>query len=302
MADEWYEHWPVEKYINETEMLLQDGGGKLRDCVSVRGGYEGTGARPVKQWGAATYRNYDYTADRKSDTPDLSTPTDARWVVPDPIEWGELVSDFDRDNLDASPLPEVMQYGTLAINRGEDDRLLKSFFADAQTGVRGQTTTVFNTANSVPVDGTTPGVTHEQIRSGLAILMGNEAEIFGGDGIYMAITEIEWQRLFGEIATTSADYISGRPTETAKLPQLYGVTMVPFSNARMAANITPGTNEQNLPMWQKSGMHMGIWRNTEVKVLRRDDKRGDPQPYIRQTVGVSRLQEGKVVQVKAYRA
>ncbi len=304
MANEWYEVWPVEQYINETEALLQDMGGKLRGCVSVRGGYEGTGARPVKQYGQATYRAYDYAADRKSDTPDLSTPTDARWIIPDPIEWGELVSDFDRDNLDASPLPEVMQYGAMTIARGEDDRLLKSFFADAQTGTRGGTTTNFDQNNTVDTDvgGVGTGINHDKIRRGMRLLMGNEADVYSSDGIYMAITEIEWEALFGENVTISGDYVGTRPIETARLPQLYGVTMVPFSDARLSANIPPNLNVQDLPMWQKSGMHMGIWRNTEVKVLRRDDKRGDPHPYIRQTMGATRLQEDKVIKIQVTRS
>ena len=305
MAD-WYDVWPIEKYINETEMLLQDKGGKLREHVSTKGGYSGTGVRPVKQWGATTYNVYDYATDRKSDTPDIATPADARWVVPYPIEWGELISDFDRDNLDDDPLGSVLQAGAAAVQRGEDDIILQSIFMDAKTGLRGGTTTTFDANNTVPVSigGADTGLNHAKLRAGIELLLGNEAQLFEGDELNMAIGEQEWNALFGENQTVSSDFIDSRPTLTAKLPNLYSINFIPFSEARLAAQGTAyrDTNVLTLPMWMKSGVHLGLWRDREVKVLQRADKRGDPHPYIRQTVGGTRLQEGKVVKVQCYRA
>ncbi len=292
----WYDVWRVQQYVNETEMLVQDKGGKLRQGMKIKSGLSGKGARPVKQYGEAVSVDYDYTTDRKSDTPDAATPSDARWYYPIPIEWGELISDFDQDNLDDNPLPDLMNAGRMAIGRGEDDKILSAFFADANTGETGSTTTPFLAGNEVSA----AAMSHAQLREGLKILMGHEVDIYENApdmGIYMIITEVEWINLFGEDMTTSTDWVDGKPVQTARLPRLYGINFIPFSSARLNANGLVSTGTASLPMWQKGGMGMGLWRNVQVSVLPRNDKRGDPHAYIRETIGVTRLQEKKVVRI-----
>ncbi len=294
---DWFTEWRVQQYVNETEMLVQDRGGRLRPGMKIKTGLSGKGARPIKQYGEAVSVDYDYTTDRKSDTPDATTPADARWYYPLPIEWGEHISDFDQDNLDDNPLPDLMNAGRMAIARGEDDKILQAFFATAKTGETGSTDTTFPAGNTVAA----AAMSHTHLRDGLKILMGNEVEIFenGPDmGIYCVISEVEWYNLFGEDMTTSTDWVDGKPVQTARLPRLYGLTFIPISSARLNANGLVTTGTASLPMWQKGGMGLGLWRNVQVSVLPRNDRRGDPHAYIRETIGVTRLQEKKVVNLQ----
>ncbi len=298
---EWFETWRIEQFSSNVEMLLQDQGGKLRNCVSVKAGYRGKGARPVKQWGESEANE---VTERKGDTPDNAVPTDARWIYPSSIDWGHLIDEFDELMVDTSPQSEMVMAGVNAIRRKEDNKILQSFFAAAMTGESGGTSTAWDTANTVAtsVGGSNTGLNQAKIRGGLEKLMGNEADPFGPDQVYMAIGEAEWNALFGETTTTSKDFISGSPIETGKLPNLYGVNFVPFSESRLTANGLTSTNALDLPMWIKSGMHFGIWADRQVDILKRDDKKGAPHPYIKQTVGVTRTQEPKVVKIKCYRA
>ena len=59
--------------------------------------------------------------------------------------------------------------------------------------------------------------------------------------------------------------------------------------------ITSGNRE--IPVWVETGMHMGIWQDTQAQVTQRADKNYAWQVYLNQTIGATRLQQGKVIRV-----
>jgi hypothetical protein len=64
-----------------------------------------------------------------------------------------------------------------------------------------------------------------------------------------------------------------------------------------------GTNEVDVPVWCKSGMHLGIWNDITTSISKRNDLQGEPyQSYVYLTVGATRLEENKVYNIESYRA
>ena len=82
----------VQQYSTNVQLLLQQRGSRLRDCVTV-GSYTGKAAKAVEQIGEVTAQA---RTSRHADTPLISTPHDARWVHPTDYEWADMIDDQDK--------------------------------------------------------------------------------------------------------------------------------------------------------------------------------------------------------------
>jgi hypothetical protein len=60
-------------------------------------------------------------------------------------------------------------------------------------------------------------------------------------------------------------------------------------------NITSGN--RLIPLWVKSGMHLGVWQDVQASIDKRADKGNSWQVYTNMTIGSTRTQAGKVIRV-----
>jgi hypothetical protein len=59
----------------------------------------------------------------------------------------------------------------------------------------------------------------------------------------------------------------------------------------------------DIPVWARSGMHLGIWGDIRTEISQRNDLQGTPwQAYLYMTIGATRLDEEKVFNIESYRA
>lgn len=304
---EWFEAWRVEKFRNDVQILLQDKGGKIREAgaVTIGTGYSGKAISPVNQMGESDARE---VTERYGDTPHMEVAADRRWLYPSPVEWGHMIDRFDRLWSDIEPTGPLMMVGLNGMRRKEDNLILKALYGTAKTGERGETTVTFPASQQVDKDvgGNDTGINHEKLRAGIEKLGESEIDL-DSEQIFMGITMKEWNTLFGFNTTTSADFTSsgggGRPINTGKLPELYGITFIRFQEQRLRANgfYDAAGAQLKLPMWVKSGVHFGIWEERNSDILRRPDKKNIPHIYMTQTFGVTRTEEARVVQINVQR-
>lgn len=292
------ETWRIQQFKNTVETLLQERGGKLRSTVTFSGGYVGKGARPVNQIGET---EAEEDTGRYQDSPNMHIDTDARWLFPRRWRWGKLIDDVDRVQTGIAPDGEFTKAGVQAMERVEDRAILEAFFGVAKAGENGATNMAFPSANEVGVQvgggGSDTGMNHEKLREGLKKLAGNFVEIEGEEK-YLIITEHEWAQLFGINTTVSVDFVEGRPISSGKLPPLYGLNIVPFASATLRKHgLISAANVASLPLWCKSGMHLGAWKERETKVGPDPTKEFNIRIFMRQIANATRLQEGKVIRV-----
>lgn len=294
------ETWRIEQFSNTVEMLTQERGGKLRSAVTFKTGYSGKGAAPVNQVGET---EAVFSSERYADTPNMETPLDRRWIYPRKAKWGKLIDDFDRALMGITPDGEFTQAGVMAMQRIEDVCIMESFFGPAKTGETGGTTKNFPAANDVAVNVVDPGETvadtglnHTKLLKAREILAKGNVDL-DMEELYIAITEREVTNLFGYNFTTSTEFVEGRPVSTGKLPPLYGFNFIPFSSQTFTKLGLLANGVASLPVWVKSGMHLGLWKDRTTRVRERDDKEFNVQIYMDEFMGATRLQESKVVRV-----
>lgn len=298
----------VQQYSTSIQMLLQQKGGRLRDCVMVEA-FRGKGAKAVEQFGAvAPTKNLS----RHADTPLISTPQDSRWVYPNDYDWADLIDDEDKLRMLIDPTSPYQQNALNAMRRAQDEEILLSFFGTAQTGENGTTATSFPGGQIVAVNtGTaaaTAGLNVAKLRAAKKLLLAAGVDI-DGDTLYCAITSNEHDAMLNEAQAINLDYndrpvlVDGRIrafmgfnfiqcefTDTVSFPQASGGGV----NGQGLLN---GSGYRMVPAWAKSMVKLGVWNEIQSTIDRRADKRNSTQIYTTGTFGATRLQEKGVVQI-----
>jgi len=288
----------VQAYTTNVEMLLQQRGGKLLATVS-QGSYTGKGAKAVEQIGPVKpVKNLS----RHADTPLISTPADARWVFPNDYEWADLIDDQDKLRMLIDPQSAYVMNAVNAMRRAQDDEILQAFFATSATGENGTTSIAFPAGQIVGVNvgGANSNLNVAKLRAAKRLFMSAGVDL-EYEKLFAAITAADHDGLLNEIQVTSLDYNNKPTLVEGKVTSFMGFNFVPveFSDATAydaAATLVSGNNRL-MPAWASGAMHLGMWNDITTRVSVRDDKRYATQVYAKTTVGATRVQEKKVVQI-----
>lgn len=281
----------IQDYKNTIALLLQQKDSRFRMAVT-EDSYVGKAGKAVEQLGAV---NAQKRTTRHSDMPLISTPHDARWVFPVDYEWADLIDAQDKLRMIIDPTSAYAINGSNAIRRAMDDEVIAAFFGASLTGENGTTSTTFPAGNQVAATvgaGAATGMNVAKLRAAKKILMANEVDV-DDDPLFCGLSAEQHDDLLAETQAINLDYTDRPVLVDGRIKSFMGFNFI--QSERLAIN---GSSQRRNPVWAKSGMHLGIWGDLEVDVSRRTDKSGRPwQPYVSSTVGATRLEEGKVVEI-----
>lgn len=284
----------VQQYTTNVQLLSQQKGSRLRNSVTI-GQYVGKQGVPVEQFAAsvANKRTTRYPALTPADV-----GSDRRWVFPSDYDWNDLIDSIDKLRLLIDPQSSYVQVGTAAMNRAMDDEIIAAFFGTAKTGVDGSTSVTFPSSQQVSASegaSAATGLNVEKLKAGIQILLANEAwDPSGGDRITAVISAKQNRNLMDEVQVINADYNGEKATVNDGFVMSWG--KVDFIHSeRLPAN---GSSQTRVPMYVKSGMHLGMWQDLSADVSQRKDLAGLPyQVYLYGTFGGTRIEEKKVVEL-----
>ena len=286
----------VEQYTTNVAHLLQIKGGKYRSTVG-EGSHVGESAVPVDQYGSVEMQE---VVSRFAPMPRVDASVDRRWVYPVDYNLPQMVSTFDKLRLMVDPQGPLAQAAVKAAARQIDNIITDAFFADAKTGKAGGTTTSFDTTNH-RVDAAIgaaadTGMNVDKILRAKRLLQDNYVDL-DMEEPYMAITPEQEENLLRQTQVINTDYFTsmgGAPVLVdGRLSRFAGVNII-------CSNIVPSNASYRLnPMWVKSGMHLGVWADVKARIDSRPDIEGVPyQLATTLTMGATRLEEGRVIQIE----
>lgn len=283
----------VQQYKANVELQLQQIGSRLRNAVTV-GSHVGKAASVVEQFGSATAQE---KTSRHADTPLLDLAQDKRWVFPTDIEWASLIDNEDQLRAIVDLTSPYARAGAAAMDRKIDDMILSAIFGTNYTGENGTTSESFGTLGSgtydvgVDVGGTASSMNVAKLQKGVRILMtANKGELM--EPVYGAISSYEHDSLLKEVQVVNRDYGNSAVLADGKVKRFMGVDFV------LTERLTITSGNRLIPLWLKSGMYLGVWKDIMAEISKRADKSYATQVYLCMTVGATRTQLGKQIRVQ----
>jgi hypothetical protein len=295
----------VQQYAKILNELVQQKTSRLRRfCTEDK--YVGQAASPVEQVGAIAMQP---VTQRYGPMQRVDAPTDRRWVYPSDYDLPQLFDNFDKLRLLIDPKGKFVSNAHNAANRQYDDLIIAALGGTAQTGVSGQNAIVLPAAEIVSVQqgATAPtGLTVAKLRQAKLILMQNEAfsdeEGDPGDpttGLVCVAGARQLDNLMAEAQVVSRDFNDQPVLEEGRVKRFLGIEMVRSERLLTGTDDQAGTSTKVF-VWQKEGMHLGIWNDITTNISQRHDLQSEPwQSYVFMTAGATRLEEKRVVQVWA---
>lgn len=295
----------VQQYAKVLNELVQQKTSRLRKFVT-EDKYVGQAASPVEQVGAVAMQP---VTQRYGPMQRVDAQTDRRWVYPSDYDLPQLFDNFDKLRLLIDPKGKFVKNAHNAANRQYDDLIITALGGTAQTGVSGQNAITLPAAEVVSVQqgATAPtGLTVAKLRQAKLILMQNEAysdeEEDPGDpttGLVCVAGARQLDNLMAEAQVVSRDFNNQPVLEEGRVKRFFGIEFVRSERLQTGTDDQAGTSTKVF-VWQKEGMHLGVWNDITTNISQRHDLQSEPwQSYVFMTAGATRLEEKRVTQIWA---
>lgn len=280
----------AQQFATNIQLLLQQKGSRLRPAV-MTATHKGEQASPVDQIGAVEMQE---VVTRFAPMGRVDAAIDRRWVFPTDYELPQLVSSFDELRLIIDPKSSMVENAVYAAGRKFDELLIAAMNGTAKTGKSGSTSTVLPAGQKIAVAfgaSGDVGLTVAKLREAKRLLMAADVDL-DNDSIYAAITAEEHDGLLAEAQVISTDFNDKPVLVEGKVTRFLGINLIHTELLESASG------DHLVPVWAKSGVHLGMWKDISTTISQRHDISGEPwQAVVRMTAGATRLEEEKVVQI-----
>jgi hypothetical protein len=252
---------------------------------------------------------------RHSDTPQIDTPHSRRRVTLVDYEWADLIDEVDKVRMLMSPESEYAQAAAWALGRSKDDEIIDAASGSAYGGEEGSTAvTLPNSQKIVAFDGTTTaGVNLNVATLRLTKKILDENDVDESIPRYLACTASQIQSLLSETEVTSSDYNSVRALVMGEINTFMGFQFIRTEQLdRPSANITfsevngsvgagcgtlVATTSRSCIAWAMDGLLLATAKNVKGRISERGDKSYSTQVYACMSIGATRMEEEKVVEI-----
>ena len=276
----------VQQYSSNVQLLSQQKGSLLRNAVRVES-QVGKNAF-YDQVGSATAQK---RLSRHADTPQLDTPHARRRVSLVDYEYADLIDDQDKVRTLIDPTSPYSQATAFAMGRAIDDEIISAAFGTAYTGETGSTSTTFPSGQQVGVGSPAAGLSIAKLVEAKQLL--DEANVDTTLPRYVAVAPEQLADLLNITTVTSSDYNTVKALVQGEIDTFLGFKFL--VSTRLSSET--GVNRRVIA-WAEDGLLLSIGKDITAKIDERADKGYATQVYYAMSIGATRMEEEKVVEIK----
>ena len=274
----------VNQFSANIQMLSQQMGSLLRNAVDVE---TVTGEKAFfDQVGSAAAV---LRTSRHADTPLIETPHSRRMVTMSDYEYADLIDDQDKVRLLVDPTSTYSRAAAAAMGRAMDDAIIAAALGTALTGKDGGTSTAFATATNQIAAGAT-GLTLAKLISAKEIL--DAGDVDPSIPRYIVVSPKQITNLLNSTTVTSSDFNTVKALAMGEINSFVGFNFI-VSN-RLGVD---GSSARRVIAFAGDGIKLAIGREPVARIDERADKSYATQIYYAMTLGSTRMEEKKVVEV-----
>jgi len=278
----------VQQYSANLQHLSQQKGSRLRGLVRtemVRGKqafFDQIGSQ------SASVRTT-----RAADTLLNDTPHSRRMVTLADYEVADLIDDQDKLRMIVDPTSSYAQAQAFAIGRSMDDVIITAATGDAKTGETGGTTTALPAGQKVAVNlgGANVGLTIDKLREAKYIMDNNDVD--PSIPRVMVVGPKQIQDLLESTSITSSDFNTVKALVQGEVNTFMGFNFI--TSTRLAHNT--GTDVRTCFAYAVDGITLAVAKDLTVRIDERPDKGYAVQVYACMSIGATRMEEEKVVEI-----
>jgi hypothetical protein len=273
----------VNQFSSNIQMLSQQMGSLLRNAVDVetvngeKAFFDQVGSA------AAVLRTT-----RHADTPLIDTPHSRRMVTMSDYEYADLIDDQDKVRLLVDPTSTYARAAAAAMGRAMDDVIISAALSTSLTGKDGTTSTPFDTNNQIAVGAA--GLTLAKLIEAKEILDSNDVD--PSIPRYIAVSPKQITNLLDDPEVTSADYNTVRALVKGELDTYVGFKFVTTNRLGL-----DGSGDRRCFAWAMDGIKLAVGKEPTARIDERADKSYATQVYYCMSVGATRMEEAKVVEI-----
>lgn len=276
--------WMVKQFGANVEYLVQQKGSRLRNAVRLETGIVGEDAY---------YEQLAETAavlktTRNSDTPLVKSDHRRRRVSMLDYEWADLIDKEDKLKMIVQPESSISQNAAWALGRSIDDAVISAFNGTAYTGKAGGTAVTLPASQQILVAAS--GLTIDKLRDAKRIL--DSADVDPEEPRYIVLSPRQMQDLLETTEVTSSDFNTVRALVSGMLDTYMGFKFI-ISN-RLPVD---GSGDRLVFAWAQTGLLLAMAKEINTRIDVRPDKSYANQVYLSMSIGTTRMQEEKVIEI-----
>ena len=273
----------VQQYAATVMHLAQQMGSKLRPYVRVKD-VVGKSAFFERIGATASQKK----TSRNADTPLVNTPHSRRRVSMDDWEWADLVDKQDEIRLLIDPASEYVINAAKAFNRTIDDTIIAAFNGNAfSIDAADAASTVALPAGQQIANGGT-NLTLAKVKDAKLKLDNADVE---EDERVLVVSPAGLRKLLDDTQATSSDFNSVKALVQGDIDTYLGFKWLKSTRLPKVANI------RSCFAWHKAGIGIALGKDVLHRVDERPDKSYATQVYFCMTLGATRVEEERVVQI-----
>lgn len=223
---------------------------------------------------------------RHADTPLMDTPHSRRMVTQTEYEWADLIDDADKVQMLIDPTSTYARAAAAAMSRAIDDELIAAATGSAKTGKSGSTSTALPAGQQIAHG--SANLTLAKLLEAKQIMDSSDVD---EDNRHIVISPKGLQNLLNVTEVKSADYNSVKALVQGDINSYLGFRFHTSTRLAISGNI------RTCFAWQGDGLLLGVGKDVKARISERADKSFSTQVYYCMSIGATRMEEEKVVQL-----
>ena len=275
----------VQKFRDNFIHLSQQKGSKLRESVRVHTDIVGK----YDHFDRIGQTSAQLITSRHADTPTVDTPHSRRRVTLADYNWADLVDRADEIKMLSSPASEYMKAGVWAMGRTMDDFIITAFNGSATSVSSDDSTSSVSFDSNNQIAHGSADLSLAKVIQSAKILADNDVD--PDEERYAVVGPAQIEAMLNTSTVTSSDYNSIRLLMKGEIDTFMGFKWI------TSTRLPKSGNYRKVFFYAKSAMGLSVGLDVVTSIDKRPDKNNSMQPYAQMSLGSTRIEEAKIVEV-----
>ena len=224
---------------------------------------------------------------RHADTPLVETPHTRRMVTMSDYEYADLIDDSDKVRLLVDPTSTYSRAAAAAMGRAMDDIIITAALGTSQTGKDGSTSTALPAGQKIAHG--SAGLTIAKLVSAKELL--DAASVDPSIPRHIVVSPKQISDLLNNTTVTSADFNTVKALAQGEINSFVGFNFI------VSNRLTDDGTSRQVIAFAQDGLKLAVGKEPAARIDERADKSYSTQVYYCQTIGATRMEEEKVVEI-----